>query len=249
MDSYRFLAKYYDTFTQDVPYDAWVDFLEQIFRREKVSPHLILDLACGTGSLIERMAARGYEMIGVDGSEEMLMMAREKEYSGIPPMFLHQSMEELDLFGTIDACVCCLDSVNYVTDKEMLRRIFDRVEMFLEPYGLFVFDVNTPYKFHQMDGQSYVREDADIFCVWQAEVEENLCTYYFDLFEADEEKDVWYRQQEEHQERLYEPEELKKLLEEVGFHDIRIYPELSLGEVTGQENRLFFTARKGEYGR
>ncbi len=249
MNSYRFLAKYYDVFTQDVPYDEWADFLEQIFMREKVSPHLILDLACGTGSLIQRLTAKGYEMIGVDGSEEMLTMAREKAYDGITPIFLHQSMEDLDLYGTIDACVCCLDSINYVTDPEALRRIFDRVEMFLEPYGLFVFDINTPCKFKNLDGQCYVREDEDIFCVWQAEVEEDLCTYYFDLFEADGEEDVWYRQQEEHQERIYQPQVLKELLQQVGFHDIRIYPELSLDAVIGREDRLFFTARKGEYGR
>lgn len=249
MDSYRFLSKYYDVFTEDVEYNRWADFFEKIFEKEQVSPHLILDLACGTGSLIQTMTNRGYEMIGVDASEEMLMMAREKEYDGVAPMFLHQSMEELDLYGTIDACVCCLDSFNYVTDPEKLRQIFDRVEMFLEPYGLFIFDINTPYKFHRIDGQCYTREDEDIFCVWQAEVEEDLCTYYFDLFEADSEEDVWYRQQEEHQERIYQPEMIRQLLEDVGFHQIRMYPELSLGELTGREDRIFFTARKGEYGR
>lgn len=250
MDSYHFLAKYYDLFTEDVPYKAWADYFERIFQKEKITPKLILDLACGTGSLIKVMSEKGYEMIGTDGSEEMLMKAREKLYHGsVQPLFLHQKMEDLDLYGTIDVCLCCLDSINYVTDWQALKQIFDRVEMFLEPYGLFIFDINTENKFHRIDGECYTREGENIFCVWQAEVENNLCTYYFDLFEADEKEDAWYRQQEEHQERLYSVDDIRTLLQEVGFHEICVYPELSFGEVTGQEDRLFFTARKGEYGR
>ena len=115
--AYEYLAGCYDRFTADVDYAAWADYLEKHFSRSKLPIHTVLDLACGTGSLTCELARRGYEMIGSDLSEEMLALAAEKarDVDGIPPIFLHQAMEDLDLYGTIDACVCCLDSVNYVT--------------------------------------------------------------------------------------------------------------------------------------
>ena len=147
MNSYDFLAGCYDELTYDVDYSAWADYVEKQFRRP-LPGKTVLDLACGTGSLTRELAERGYEMIGVDQSPEMLAAAVEKNENvgGIPPMFLCQSMEKLDLYGTIDACVCCLDSVNYVTSPQKLQKAFQRVHLFLMPGGLFLFDVNTPEK-------------------------------------------------------------------------------------------------------
>ena len=146
--AYEFLAGCYDEFTADVPYRRWADYLEKHFARSALPIHTVLDLACGTGSLTCELAGRGYEMIGADLSEEMLAQAAEKarDVEGIPPIFLHQAMEKLDLYGTIDACVCCLDSVNYVTQPKKLARAFQRVHTFLMPGGLFLFDINTPDK-------------------------------------------------------------------------------------------------------
>lgn len=137
--AYEYLAGCYDRFTADVDYAAWADYLEKHFSRSKLPIHTVLDLACGTGSLTCELARRGYEMIGSDLSEEMLALAAEKarDVDGIPPIFLHQAMEDLDLYGTIDACVCCLDSVNYVTRPKLLARAFQRVHTFLMPGGLF----------------------------------------------------------------------------------------------------------------
>ena len=144
----------------------------------------VLDLACGTGSLTCRLAERGYEMIGVDQSEEMLAVAAEKgrAVQGEKPIFLHQSMQELDLYGTIDACVCCLDSVNYVTRPADLRRAFQRVHLFLMPGGVFLFDVNTPEKLRNLDGQMFMDETDDTYCVWRAEysARRRICTYGMD---------------------------------------------------------------------
>ena len=124
--AYENLAGCYDQFTRDVDYVRWADYLERHFARSALPIHTVLDLACGTGSLTLELARRGYEMIGVDQSEEMLAQAAEKcrQASEIPPLFLHQSMDKLDLYGTIDACVCCLDSVNYVTSPQKLERAF-----------------------------------------------------------------------------------------------------------------------------
>lgn len=244
MNSYETLSAYYDRFTEDVGYAGWADFFERVFAREGVQPRLILDLACGTGSLTRLLADRGYEMIGADASPDMLMQAMQNTMDCDPrPLFLNQRMEDLDLYGTVDVCLCCLDSINYVTDPDTLQKAFERVHLFLEPKtGLFVFDVNTPEKFARIDGNAYVREDEDVFCVWQAAVEDGLCAYQFDIFERDGE--AWTRAQETHEERVYPLEQLAAMLERAGFSEIKTYGDQSFSSVRGGEDRVYFTARK-----
>lgn len=244
MNSYQTLSAYYDRFTDDVGYAQWAEFFVALFAREGVEPKLVLDLACGTGSLTRLLAQRGYDMIGVDASPEMLMQAMQNAFDCEPrPLFLNQRMEQLDLYGTVDVCLCCLDSVNYVTEPSVLQQAFERVHLFLEPKtGLFVFDINTPEKFARIDGNSYVREDEDVFCVWQAAVEDGLCAYQFDIFERDD--DVWTRAQETHEERVYTIEELTVMLEKAGFSEIKTYGDQSFSPVQGGEDRVYITARK-----
>ena len=244
MNSYEALSAYYDRFTEDVGYAGWADFFERVFAREGVQPRLILDLACGTGSLTRLLADRGYEMIGADASPDMLMQAMQNTMDCDPrPLFLNQRMEDLDLYGTVDVCLCCLDSINYVTDPDTLQKAFERVHLFLEPKtGLFVFDVNTPEKFARIDGNAYVREDEDVFCVWQAAVEDGLCAYQFDIFERDGE--AWTRAKETHEERVYPLEQLAAMLERAGFSEIKTYGDQSFSPVRGGEDRVYFTARK-----
>lgn len=246
--TYGFLAGSYDALTRDVDYPGLCDYLERQFRRAKCPVRTVLDLACGTGSLTWLLARRGYETIGVDLSAEMLAQAQDKggpEFSGIPPLFLNQAMDRLDLYGTIDACVCCLDSVNYVTRPDQLRRAFARVHTFLMPGGVFCFDIRTPEALAAMDGELFRDEDEDTFCVWQGEwsPRRRVCTYYMDIFRR--EGQVWHRGQEEHRERAYAPEELEKMLREAGFSYIKCY-----GAGTGRaprpgDDRVAFFARKG----
>ena len=129
MSSYEGLAASYDALTTDVGYEKRADFLEKLFRRSRIPVHTVLDLACGTGTMTWLLTQRGYEVIGVDGSEDMLAAAMSKggQAAGVPPVFLHQSMPKLDLYGTVDAAVCCLDSLNYLTDPEDVRRTFRRL--------------------------------------------------------------------------------------------------------------------------
>lgn len=244
MNSYQALSAYYDRFTDDVGYADWADFFERLFAREGIQPKLVLDLACGTGSLTRILAERGYEMIGADASPEMLMQAMQNTMDCEPrPLFLNQRMEALDLYGTVDACLCCLDSINYVTEPQTLQKAFERVHLFLEPKtGLFVFDINTPEKFACMDGNAYVREDEDVFCVWQAAVEDSLCAYQFDIFAREGGK--WTRAQETHEERIYTVEQLTDMLEKAGFSEIKTYGDQSFAPVRGGEDRIYFTARK-----
>ncbi len=243
---YALLSEYYNRFTDDVPYERWADFFERIFAQKQQKPHVMLDLACGTGSLTRILAQRGYDMIGVDQSEDMLMMAMDAccDMQENRPLFLHQPMQKLELYGGIDACVCCLDSVNYVTDPAALGEAFRRVYRFLKPEGLFIFDVNTRKKLERIDGQSFVREDEDVFCVWQTQIDEDdLCHYDFDIFELNEEG-AWNRYQEHHAERIYEAEALRTMLETAGFEEIELRGELSDEAPDEDEERIFFVARK-----
>ena len=245
--AYENLAGCYDQFTRDVDYVRWAGYLERHFARSALPIHTVLDLACGTGSLTLELARRGYEMIGVDQSEEMLAQAAEKcrQASEIPPLFLHQSMDKLDLYGTIDACVCCLDSVNYVTSPQKLERAFQRVHTFLMPGGLFVFDVNTPDKLRALDGQVFLDESADAYCVWRADysARRRVCTYGMDLFTL-EPDGRWSRAEELHEEYAYEPDELEALLIRAGFSRIKQYGERKLRAPKAGEGRIFFAARK-----
>ena len=248
MRSYDVLAGCYDRLTYDVDYAAWADYVEKHFARRGLPGRTVLDLACGTGSLTWELARRGYEMIGVDRSPEMLAQAAEKDGAGvsIPPMFLCQSMERLDLYGTIDACVCCLDSVNYVTDPKKLRRAFQRVHLFLMPGGLFLFDVNTPEKLMGLDGQVFLDETEDSYCVWRAEYSRRtrLCSYFMDIFRLDPDSGQWDRGEELHQERAYSAEELTEFLRQAGFGSIQVYGNLKLRPPRLGEERVFFVARK-----
>ena len=140
--------------------------------------------------------------------------------------------------------MCCLDSVNYVTDPDVLREAFRRVSLFLEPDGVFVFDINTKKKFEAMHDQCYVREDEDVYCIWQAAFDGTICTYDFDIFERLGQKNRWERMEESHLERYYPPSELCMLLEVCGFDRIEQHPELSFGQVNGSEDRIFIIARK-----
>ncbi len=248
MSSYGFLAGCYDRLTYDVDYSAWAGYIEKHFRKNPLPGNTVLDLACGTGSLTRELALRGYEMIGADQSPDMLAQAAEKNrgISPVEPIFLCQPMEKLDLYGTIDACVCCLDSVNYVTDPKKLQRTFQRVHLFLMPGGLFLFDINSPEKLEELDGQVFLDETEDAYCVWRAEFSKRsrICSYFMDIFRLDESTGQWDRGEELHRERAYTVAELTAMLEETGFVDVRTFGELKLRPPKPGEQRIFFTARK-----
>ena len=241
MSSYQALAGAYDALTEDVDYARRADYLEKLFRRSRIPVHTVLDLACGTGSITWLLTERGYELISVDASEEMLSAARDKECGqGVPPVFLHQSMPELDLYGTVDAAVCCLDSLNYLTRPRDVRRTLERLRLFIAPGGVLIFDVNTPEKFRRMDGQVFLDETEDSYCVWRPEVHRGLCTYYMDLFRRLP-GGSWQRSLEIHEERCYTVEELTQWLREAGFTAIRTHGDAVLRPPRPDEQRIYFS--------
>lgn len=248
MNSYDFLAGCYDELTYDVDYPAWADYIQAQLRRQKVPARLVLDLACGTGSLTRELALRGYDMIGVDLSPEMLAEAADKNQDvggGTPPMFLCQPMEKLDLYGNVDACVCCLDSVNYVTDPRKLRRAFERVHLFLMPGGLFLFDINSEEKLRGLDGQVFLDETEDAYCVWRTEFSRGICSYYVDLFNLRPDG-AWERGFEYHRQRCYTAEELTAWLRAAGFTRIRTYGDMKLRRPADGAQRIYFVCERNQ---
>ena len=246
MNAYGNLARSYDRLTRDVDYWATVEFYEQILANEGCRPRTAVDLACGTGSIALILAEKGYEVTGVDLSEEMLAVAWEKASDlEHPPLFVHQALEELILPRGVDLAVCALDSLDYITDPDDCRRAVARVYKALNPGGIFLFDVNTPEKLRAMDGQVFLDEDDDVYCVWRGEFDEktNICSYGMDLFQR--EGHIWKRSFEEHREYAYSREQLVSCLKDAGFTGIRVYGDRVMEPPRQGEQRIYFSARKG----
>jgi len=244
MESYESLAFSYDALTEDVQYEKRTDFVEKLFSRARIPVHTVLDLACGTGTMTGILTERGYELIGVDGSEEMLMVARGKAQtlSGIAPLYLHQSMPELDLYGTVDAAICCLDSINYLTRPKEVQRTFERLHLFIAPGGVFVFDVHAVKKMEAMDAQVWLDERENLYCIWRTEYRSRAKTldYYVDIF-REAEDGAWERSFEEHHQRAYSVNELTEWLKAAGFTAIRTYGDQKMRRPGEDDGRIYFS--------
>lgn len=220
------MARTYDRLTSNINYQERGAYFHQIFLDHQKLDGILVDLACGTGALSEYFAHRGYDVIGVDASEEMLMMAQQKKgLSGSNPMYLCQPMQALDLFGTVDIVLCALDSLNHLTDLQELKQTLQRICLFLNPNGLFVFDVNTVYKHQQvLYNQVFVYDCEDVYCVWQNTLRENnIVDIELDIFEYGHTSDSYVRTHEEFSERAYPIETLKAVLDEADLSLIHLY--------------------------
>ena len=234
MSCYGPLAPWYDRLTGDVPYSLFADLYEDEFKRAADKTGLVLDLCCGTGTLTSIMSKRGYEMIGVDASADMLMQAQEKAV-GLenPPLLLCQDATELDLYGTVDAAYCSLDGMNYISPSA-LPEVLRRLHLFVRPGGLFIFDIRSKEWLKSMDGEIYVDEQDDVLCLWRADYDDAAAsiTYGMDIFNRSGK--LWRRSSEEHTEYAYSYEDLKLALESSGFEAVRTLddtPQAQLGRV------------------
>ena len=246
MDAYHALAVSYDRLTNDVDYEATVAFYYEILNREGLSPRTAVDLACGTGSVSAILARKGLRVTGVDLSEEMLTVAQQKTADlDNPPQFVCQSLEKLCLPRGVDLAVCALDSLDYITDPADCARAIQRVYKALNPGGIFIFDVNTPEKLRAMDGQVFLDEDEDVYCVWRGEFDEktNICSYGMDLFQR--RGKMWERSFEEHREYAYSREQLAGYLKAAGFTHIEVWADRQLVSPQPGEQRIYMKARKG----
>ena len=246
MSAYEALAGSYDSLTQDIPYEHMLQYMEALLQRHGVCPQTVLDLACGTGSMSLLLAQKGYSVLGADLSEDMLAMAWEKcAQLDNPPYFICQPMERLRLPYPVDWVVCCLDSLNYVTDPKKCRQALNRVFASLSDGGTFIFDINSPEKLRSLDGQIFLDENEDAYCVWRAEFDEkeNICYYGMDLFQRD--GDVWHRSFEEHREYAYTIGQLTEWLKEAGFTTVEVMGDRSFEGPQPGEQRIWFYAQKG----
>ena len=246
MDSYKALASSYDRLTNDVDYRSVVDFYFEILRREGVTVRTAADLACGTGSVTALLAKKGIPVVGVDLSEDMLTQAQQKTQHLNPrPVFLHQNLARLYLPRGVDLAVCALDSLDYITEPKNCREAIRRVYRALNPGGIFIFDVNTPEKLRAMDGQVFLDEDDDVYCVWRGEFDRqtNICSYGMDLFQR--QGKLWSRSFEEHREYAYSAETLVDYLKQAGFTKIAVYGDCRMAPPEAGEQRIYIKARKG----
>lgn len=244
MTSYQAFAAFYDELMEDARYSERCGYLLNLLERHGHPAGLTLDLACGTGSLTIELAKRGVDVYGADGSVDMLSEAMQKSMEeGLQILFLNQRMEELDLYGTIDTCFCTLDSLNHITDIEALRRAIDRVGLFMNPDGLFVFDVNTVYKHREVLGNNaFILENDRVFCAWQNTLTDNN-TVAIDLDFFEEDNGVYNRYSESFCERAYTDGELSMLLEEAGFAVEAVYGDMTFEPPAPDEQRSVYVAR------
>ena len=245
MDAYRDLAYSYDRLTNDVDYTAVVDFYNQILQREALAPRTAVDLACGTGSVAVLLAQQGLSVTAVDMSEDMLCQAQQKA-GDLPITFVRQRLQDLHLPRAVDLAVCALDSMDYITNPADCEKAISRIYKALNPGGCFIFDVNTPQKLRAMDGQVFLDEDEDVYCVWRGEFDEttNICSYGMDLFQR--QGSVWYRSFEEHREYAYTQQQLVAYLKKAGFTSIEVYADRRFAEPSDTEQRIYLKARKGK---
>ena len=219
MSGYGSFAYFYDRLTGNVPYAEMARQIERYTERFGGRKDILLDLACGTGSLSEQLARLGFDVIGVDSSEEMLNCALDKKFdSGLPIQYLRQDMRALDMFGTIDVTVCSLDGINHLESKEDVLKAFERVSLFCHPDGLFIFDVNTLRKHRDILADSaFIYSFEDFYCGWQNEYDETDSSVgiYLDIFERDGDK--YARYSEEFREIYLSREDIVSLLGKAGM--------------------------------
>lgn len=274
MDAYTSFARVYDLFMDNVPYEEWCDYITGLLNEYGISDGLVLDLGCGTGSMTELLAARGYDMIGVDVSEDMLEIAAEKRAaSGRDILYLQQDMRSFELFGTVRAVVCLCDSINYLLDPEDLVTVFRLVNNYLDPGGIFIFDLSSEYKYRELLADRTIAENRDEGSfIWDNYYDEESRINEYDLalfipvgseagkhdqnksekFDRDaaekpgQEGSLYRKYQETHFQRAYSLEEIREALEKSGLEFLAWYDGDGdgRGEPREDSERIYVIARE-----
>lgn len=246
MDAYTGFAEVYDMFMDNIPYEDWCGYLTSLLKEYGINDGLVLDLGCGTGTLTELLAKEGYDMIGVDVSEDMLQEAIEKRAeSGLPILYLLQDMREFELYGTVRVVVSICDSLNYILDYDDLAHVFSLVNNYLDPKGMFIFDLNTEAKFQAMGSETIAEVRDEGSFIWENEYdeEEKINSYDLTLF-IREEDDLYRRYQETHFERAWSLDEIKKALTEAGMEFVAAYDAFTKNAPRKESDRIYVVARE-----
>ena len=246
MNSYHKFAQYYDILTSNIDYQKHSDYYDNIISQHMPDKGILLDLACGTGSLSEAMAKKGYDVIGVDLSEEMLSIALDKKFdSGLPIQYLCQDMCRLDMYGTIDVTICALDSLNHLPDINSVKRAIERVSLFLNPGGIFIFDINTIYKHKNILGNNtFVYDTDDVYCIWQNTYNKKDDSVLIELNFFEKDSDIYRRYDESFTEKAYKINELTKICENSGLEVLNIFDYLTDNLPREDSEKLTVVTRK-----
>ena len=256
MGGYHSFSYFYDSLTRNIDYKKRAEYFNMLIKKHGGTKNLLLDLACGTGSLSEKMSRMGYDVIGIDSSEEMLNAAIEKKLeSGLEIQYLCQDMTRLDMFGTIDVTICALDGLNHLPSLEAIEQTVRRVSLFCEPRGLFIFDINTPYKHKNILGNNtFVYDTENVFCVWQNTYhsgDDNRVDMVLDFFERQEKgqkkgqgNGLYSRYEDEFSEIAFEESIIDGILLKCGFEIAGKYDYDSVLPPKKDSEKLVYVARK-----
>lgn len=248
MEAYTSFAEVYDTFMDNVPYEEWAEYLAELLQEYNIEDGLVLDLGCGTGSLTEILATKGYDMIGADGSAEMLEIAMEKKaQSGHDILYLLQDMREFELYGTVRAVVSVCDCVNYITDEKELEQVFRLVNNYLDPEGIFIFDFNTEYKYKEILGEQTIAEDReDCSFIWDNYYyeDESMNEYELTLFIKEQDSNLYRKYQEMHYQKAYTLDAMRELVEWSGLEFVTAYDAYTRKAPTETSERVCVVARE-----
>ena len=246
MAIYEDFARVYDIFMSNIPYDNWLLYIEKIWEKFNLKPKLIADIGCGTGNLTIPLAKKGYEMIGIDISCNMLIKAKEKSIEeNVDILFLEQDMKNFELYGTVDCIISMCDSINYILEENELLQVFNLVNTYLEPNGIFIFDINTIYKFENiLSDNSFCEttEDAAYTLENYFDKEEMINEFYTNFFIEDKNTKTYHRFEEIHYEKAYSIEKIKELIQKSGLTLLDVYDELTFESPKEDSQRVFFVA-------
>lgn len=249
LESYGSFAKVYDMFMDNIDYGAWSGYIKGLLTEYEVREGLVLELGCGTGSLTQLLAQEGYDMIGVDSSGEMLSVALEKkEEAGVAILYLQQDMREFELYGTVKAVVSVCDSLNYILEEEELLEVFRLVNNYLDPGGVFLFDINTIYKYEQMGDKTIAENRQEGSFIWDNyyDSEDRINEYDLAIFVPEGSEGMYRKYEETHFQRGYELEEIKKLLIQSGLEYVTAYDAFTREPPRKESERIYVVARECE---
>ncbi len=245
MNDYATLAHYYDRFV-GADYERIIAYIHNVIMEHFEDGALVCDIGCGSGTITLALAELGYDMIGIDGSEEMLNEALEKKYvspTGCNALFLQQQLPEFELFGTVDVIISTLDTVNYITDKNQLDRLFYWLRNYLNPNGILIFDINTLHKYQNiLDGHCAIYEDNDVFLTWRSHFKNSLCNHQITVFK--EVGDAYNRFDEEQFQCYHSPDELERLFSKYGFKLLKVNDDYSNSEPSDKTQRITYVLQK-----
>lgn len=246
MQQYTGFAAVYDLLMDNVPYDEWADYVQSLLKKYNIMDGLILELGCGTGSMTRRLADKGYELIGIDNSEEMLQVAREKDNNdGI--LYLCQDMREFELYGTVNAVISVCDSMNYILSEEDLLKVFRLANNYLNQNGVFIFDLDTEYAYREILSDNTIAENREEGSfIWENTYyeEEMMNEVNLTLFIPEDNTGLYRKYEETHYRKAYQIDTMKRLIDEAGMEWVAVYDSLTQKKPKKDSERVYIIARE-----